>query len=66
MSTPKQSSRAVSRRSFLRQSLLAGSALAASRPAAAQARTLSIMVNAGQYQDALGGGTREPRGIPDL
>jgi putative spermidine/putrescine transport system substrate-binding protein len=45
--------RPVSRRAFLRHSLVAGGALAASRPAAGQTRTLSIMVNAGQYQDTL-------------
>src|SRR5262245_16524272 len=53
MSISNQGSRVVSRRSFLRQSLVAGGALAAARRVAAQTRTLSIMVNAGQYQDTL-------------
>ena len=53
MRIPSQSSRAVSRRTFVRQSLIAGGALAASRRATAQTRTLSIMINAGQYQDTL-------------
>jgi putative spermidine/putrescine transport system substrate-binding protein len=53
MSTASQLRGAVSRRTFLRQSLVVGGALAASRRATAQTRTLSIMINAGQYQDAL-------------
>jgi putative spermidine/putrescine transport system substrate-binding protein len=53
MRIPSPSSRVVSRRAFVRQSLIAGGALAASRRATAQTRTLSIMINAGQYQDTL-------------
>ena len=44
---------AVSRRDFLGQSLLAAGALVVPLKATGQTRTLSIMVNAGQYQDTL-------------
>jgi putative spermidine/putrescine transport system substrate-binding protein len=53
MNFSSQRSPMVSRRSFLRQSLVAGGVLATSHRVAAQTRTLSIMVNAGQYQDTL-------------
>jgi putative spermidine/putrescine transport system substrate-binding protein len=54
MSTRNHSPRSMGRRTFLRHALGVGGALTAStRPARAQARTLSIMVNAGQYQDTL-------------
>src|SRR5262245_9947988 len=44
---------ASSRRAFLRLSMLAGGALAVPLGAVGQTRALSIMVNAGQYQDTL-------------
>jgi putative spermidine/putrescine transport system substrate-binding protein len=53
MRTPQHGPRSLSRRAFLRHGLVVGGALAAPRRATGQTRTLSIMVNAGQYQDTL-------------
>src|SRR5215469_11904761 len=53
MTTAGHELRALSRRAFLQQTALVGGAVAFSRRATGQSRTLSIMINAGQYQDTL-------------